>query len=103
MRKFIAGVGLALFVASAAGGTAFAGEVTGNGKPTQGPAHAHSICAFSGLEDGSEDPTAPSGPGTTQNWGQIPHDVRKTLPAEEHPGSACNGHSGFLAQGGPTP
>jgi hypothetical protein len=28
-----------------------AGEITGNGKPTQGPAHANSICTFSGLED----------------------------------------------------
>ena len=30
---------------------AFAGEVTGNGKPTQGTAHARSICAFSGQND----------------------------------------------------
>ena len=35
---------------------AFAGEITGNGKPTQGPAHANSICVFSGQND---DPTAP--------------------------------------------
>jgi hypothetical protein len=35
-----------------AASTASAGEITGNGKPTQGPAHANSICAFSGLEDG---------------------------------------------------
>ena len=35
-------------------GPAIAGEVTGgpNPKPTQGAAHAKSVCAFSGQEDG---------------------------------------------------
>ena len=53
---------------------AFAGEITGNGKPTAGPAHANSICVFSGKND---DPTAPldgSGPngpgGVSQSFGQ---------------------------------
>jgi hypothetical protein len=85
-------------------GPATAGEVTGNGKPTQGPAHANSICVFSGLEDGSEDPMAPSGPGVTQNWGQIPKAFRTVLTAEgAHPGDSCNGHHGFLAGGGGEP
>jgi len=45
-----------------------AGEITGNGKPTQGPAHANSICVFSGLEDG--DGAGFPGPGGAppQNW-----------------------------------
>ena len=86
-------------------GPAFAGEVTGTGKPTQGPAHAKSICAFSGLEDGGEDPTAPSGPGAPpQNWGHIPRQVRPMLIAEgAHPGDSCNGHTGFIAAGGGEP
>ena len=46
---------------------ASAGEVTGNGGDTQGPAHANSICAFSGLEDGDDNddgiPELPNGPG----------------------------------------
>ena len=86
-------------------GPASAGEVTGNGKPTQGPAHANSICVFSGLEDGGEDPTAPSGPGAPpQNWGQIPKEFRAVLTAEgAQPGDSCNGHSGFLAGGGEEP
>jgi hypothetical protein len=52
-----------------AASTASAGEITGNGKPTQGPAHANSICAFSGLEDG--DGAGFPGPGGAppQNWG----------------------------------
>ena len=44
-----AAAGAALILST---GPAMAGEITGNGKPTQGPAHANSICAFSGLEDG---------------------------------------------------
>ena len=53
MKKFIAGAALALIVASA-GGTAFAGEITGgpSPKPTKGGDKAHSACAFSGQEDG---------------------------------------------------
>src|SRR5215203_59890 len=49
--------------------SSFAGEITGNGKPTAGPDHAKSLCTFSGLEDFDlEDPVDP---GVTQNWGQI--------------------------------
>jgi hypothetical protein len=83
-----------------AASTASAGEITGNGKPTQGPAHANSICTFSGLADGGEG--EPAGPGAPpQNWGQIPKEVRDQLAEEgEHPGDACNGHTGFFAGGG---
>lgn len=81
---------VALFGATAS--SAFAGEITGNGKPTGGPAHANSICVFSGHND---DPTAPldgSGPngpgGKSQSFGQ---DVKLGL-ADPHlfnPGDAC--------------
>ena len=81
---------VALFGATAS--SAFAGEITGNGKPTGGPAHANSICVFSGKND---DPTAPldgSGPngpgGVSQSFGQ---DVKLGL-ADPHlfnPGDAC--------------
>src|SRR5688572_30796860 len=99
MRKLIAGAVLALSVASV-GGTAFAGEVTGSGRG--GPEgdgivparfQASSACAFSGLEDGEEDPEGPSGPGTTQNWGQIPKPVRDEISQfGAHPGDACRGN-----------
>ena len=113
MRKFIAGAALALIV-TGAGGTAFAGEVTGSGKG--GPngdgvpgavvgaftpdGHAQSICAFSGLDDGSEGGVG--GPGSApQNWGQVPKAVRDVIALEgEHPGDACNGHTGFMSGGG---
>jgi hypothetical protein len=89
----------AVAVAAVGVGSAFAGEVTGKGEPTAAPAHAQSICAFSGQNDG-EPP-----PGRTaehvQNWGQIPKEVRDVLTTEgSHPGDACNGHTGFLAGGG---
>lgn len=48
--------------------TAYAGEVTGNGKTTPIDSKANSACAFSGLEDnnpGSGDVV----PGDVQNWG----------------------------------
>jgi hypothetical protein len=91
-----------------AASTASAGEITGNGKPTQGPAHANSICAFSGLEDG--DGAGFPGPGGAppQNWGHSKGEFGAT-PAERkksgfQPGDSCNGHSGFLVNpppGGP--
>lgn len=92
----------AIVVASTAISTpAFAGEITGNGTPTQGPAHANSICVFSGQND---DPTAPitsaepteatpNGPGgRTQSYGQ---DVRYGLlsPSIVTPGQTCRGGS----------
>jgi hypothetical protein len=87
-----------------AASTASAGEITGNGKPTQGPAHANSICAFSGLEDG--DGAGFPGPGGAppQNWGHSKQAFGAT-PAERkasgfQPGDSCNGHSGFLTGGG---
>jgi hypothetical protein len=110
MRKLIAAAAIVV-VGAGMGGTAFAGEVTGSGKG--GPnkdgvpgavvgaftpdGHAHSICAFSGLDDGTESGDGVV-PGVTQNWGQIPKEVRDEIALEgEHPGDACNGHTGFMA------
>ena len=99
-------------ISAAAIAPATAGEVTGNGRDTQGPAHAHSICVFSGLEDGDNDddnipdPGVPHGPGATpQNWGHTKQFLRSVgAPAEEiaasRPGVTCNGHTGILATGG---
>ena len=91
-------------------GPAMAGENTGTGSPTQGPAHAHSICAFSGLEDGDDNddgvPELPYGPGVTpQNWGHVQQFLKGELgltnaqikASGEQPGDSCNGHTGFLS------
>ncbi len=91
-------------------GPAFAGEITGSGKPAQGSAHAHSICAFSGLEDG--DGAGFPGPGGAppQNWGHSQQGARAEgatmvdlRAAGVTPGQSCNGHSGWLVNPPPEP
>ena len=85
---------VALFGATAS--SAFAGEITGNGKPTGGPTHANSICVFSGKNDDPSAPLDDSGPngpgGPSQSYGQ---DVKLGLqnPHEFNPGDACRGGS----------
>ena len=84
-RKLITGLVLATAV-SVVPSAAFAGEVTGNGKPTQGPAHAKSICVFSGKNDSPSDPF-PEG-GVSQSYGQlVSKGLKAVLPS---PGDACN-------------
>jgi len=101
MKSFITAAACAALLAVGSAGVAFAGEITGNGKPTQGPAHANSICVFSGQNDDpgapitSAEPTAdaPNGPGgRTQNYGQ---DVRNGLLNHTivTPGQSCRGGS----------
>jgi hypothetical protein len=91
-KPLVVSIVCAAAIAGTSAGAAFAGEITGNGKPTAGPTHANSICVFSGQND---DPTAPldgSGPngpgGHSQSFGQ---DVRLGLidPHQFNPGDAC--------------
>src|SRR4051812_6354283 len=95
MRQKLAAVVSACFaVASLGASAAFAGEITGNGKPTAGPTHANSICVFSGQNDHPDAPLsldlkiAPNGPGgVSQSFGQ---DVKLGLdPRQFNPGDAC--------------
>lgn len=103
-KRVLIGVALCATTTLGVGGSAFAGEVTGNGKKT--PVKfgvAKSACAFSGLEDGEtlefpNGPDAPpvvvdtddSGPG----WVQTPHG--ETSPGVEFPpgiaGQECRGN-----------
>lgn len=84
-------------------GSASAGEITGSGNPTAGPANANSICVFSGQNDDptaplSLDPTvAPNGPGGhSQSFGQ---DVKLGLdPQAFNPGAACGPGSNLSRQ-----
>jgi len=99
MKRFFLVGTCALAIMGASASSALAGEITGKGKPTAGPAHANSICVFSGQND---DPTAPitldfslapNGPGgRTQSYGQL---VRTGLlsPAIVTPGMTCRGGS----------
>jgi hypothetical protein len=127
MRKsLIAAAVCAAAVALVGAGSAFAGEITGNGKPLWTSTivdpvtgevvghtlHANSICAFSGQEDlqfvdeqGNllANPTKGQ-PGHSQSWGQLvsagfvaPSVLKGGDPS---PGTSCNGHRGYLAGGG---
>ena len=87
-RTLLAATALTAVLAGVAAVPAFAGEVTGNGKPIT--INARSECAFSGLEDGDGNPP---GPGFTQNWGQIPkadRDFLRTIGVS--PEALCNAH-----------
>jgi hypothetical protein len=101
VRKSLLAAVCSVFILGLSAAPAFAGEVTGNGKPTQGPAHANSICVFSGQNDdptapivsAQPTPEAPNGPGgRTQSYGQ---DVRYGLlnPSIVTPGATCRGGS----------
>jgi hypothetical protein len=97
-RSLVAAAVCAAAFVGASGGTAFAGEVTGNGEPTAGPPHANSICVFSGQNDDPGAPLtldellAPNGPGgVAQAFGQ---NVKIGLdPRAFNPGDACRGDS----------
>jgi hypothetical protein len=94
-KQFMAIVFVAAVFACLSVAAAFAGEVTGNGKPTAGPAHANSICVFSGKNDDPGAPLTggPNGPGgPSQSFGQ---ENRLGLidPHEFNPGDACRGGS----------
>ena len=79
---------VALVLAAAGAGSALAGEITGNGKPTAAPDNANSECSFSGLDDPDADIF-----GRTQNWGQLPKELRAFFESiGMAPGTACNGH-----------
>jgi hypothetical protein len=95
MRRLLLAAVLAALMVMASAGAAFAGEVKGPGgntEETAAPAHANSICAFSGLND---DPDDPEEGGRVQSWGQIPKEVRDNVltPIGRHPGVACRGGS----------
>ena len=95
-KSFVAAMICAAALTGANASAAFAGEITGNGKPTGAPEHANSICVFSGHND---DPTAPldnSGPngpgGQSQSYGQE-NKLGLQDPHAFNPGDACKGGS----------
>jgi hypothetical protein len=98
--KVLIGGTLATLMLAASAVTAFAGEVTGNGGDTNGPANANSICVFSGQNDFPDVPTTgdPNSPGgRSQSYGQ---ENRLGLidPHAFNPGDACGGGSNFARQ-----
>jgi hypothetical protein len=101
MRRLLAVMACAIGVVGLGAGSAFAGEITGNGKPlwtnTTDPnvphtLHGKSECAFSGLDDADVDPvTGEDDFGRTQSWGQVGQEGRAFLTSIGlNPGIACN-------------
>lgn len=107
--RFALALGTAALLACLSAGGVLAGEVKGPpagdlpdtpiGAAPDADPHAASICSFSGLGDGEDDPGRTA--AHVQNWGQIPKDGRDFLSTIGfHPGDSCNGHTGFFAGGG---
>jgi hypothetical protein len=99
LARLALATGAAALVLSMATSAVFAGEITGNG--TLKDVNGRSFCAFSGQEDlqwftDDSDTTRLDNPvkgvpGHSQNWGQIPKEVRDQLTAiGMNPGIACN-------------
>jgi hypothetical protein len=66
MMKQLAGAAVCAAAIFGMSTSAFAGEVTGNGKPIA--IHARSACVYSGLEDNNPGSGIVE-PGVVQNWG----------------------------------
>jgi hypothetical protein len=76
------------------------------GQVEQGPAHANSICSFSGLNDTPDDPEEG---GQVQSYGQIVGTLAKlgihanAGPGRAAPGTECNGHLSPYPEAFPPP
>jgi hypothetical protein len=101
LRKILVAAVCAVTMAGLSASAAFAGEVTGKGKPTAGPIHANSICVFSGKNDDPGAPLDGSGPngpgGPSQSYGQE-NKLGLQDPHVFNPGDACRGGSNFARQ-----
>jgi hypothetical protein len=94
LKAVCVAVFVAVAFAAVGVGSAFAGEITGNGKWIAGsesaPLNGKSDCAYSGVNDnyvlGNPIPDA-DGFTRTQSWGQV---VRNAGPLGGVPGTACN-------------
>jgi hypothetical protein len=89
----------AVAITGVSAGAASAGEVTGNGKPTAGVAHANSICVFSGKNDNPSAPLDnPDAGGVSQSYGQLVRlgvieNFFGATPKTFNPGDSCRGGS----------
>src|SRR5215212_12007774 len=106
MKSFFVAAVSGAVIAVLPAGAALAGEIKGPGSPTgipvgeseatAAPAHTNSICAFSGLNHFHAGEPGEL-PIRTQSYGQlVAAGLKGAVPS---PGVACNGHTGFLAEG----
>ena len=109
IRRVATAATVTALVAIVGASTAFAGEVTGNGKSLKVDGggkwgtglHARSFCAYSGQEDLQFEVGGSKGvPGHAQSWGQIPKAVRDQISQFGFlPGDACNPNVGPPPEG----
>jgi hypothetical protein len=98
-KSMLVAVVSAVIIAGPGAGAAFAGEITGEGKPTAGVPNANSICVFSGKNDDPTgiNPEENGPPGVSQSYGQE-NKLGIVDPHEFNPGDACRGGSNFARQ-----
>jgi hypothetical protein len=97
-KSLFAGLLCAAVLTGANASAAFAGEVTGNGKPTGATEHANSICVFSGKNDDPDRPLDEFDPGgVSQSYGQE-NKLGLQDPQVFNPGDACRGGSNFARE-----
>jgi hypothetical protein len=93
MKKLVISGACAVALTALATVPAFAGEITGNGKPTAAPTHAASECAFSGYNDFEPPDDVGRKAEHVQSWGQIEKADRDFLTSiGVNPGQACRGN-----------
>jgi hypothetical protein len=98
-KSMLVAVVSVVIIAGPSAGTGFAGEITGNGKPTAGVPNANSICVFSGKNDDPTgiNPELNGPPGVSQSYGQE-NKLGLVDPRAFNPGDACRGGSNFARQ-----
>jgi hypothetical protein len=98
-KSLFVGLLFAAVLTGANATAAFAGEITGNGKPTGATDHANSICVFSGKNDDPTgiNPELNGPPGVSQSYGQE-NKLGLVDPHTFNPGDACRGGSNFARQ-----
>jgi hypothetical protein len=98
-KSLFVGLLFAAVLTGANATAAFAGEITGNGKPTGATEHANSICVFSGKNDDPTgiNPEENGPPGVSQSYGQE-NKLGLVDPQIFNPGDACRGGSNFARQ-----
>ena len=92
--KHLALAAFGISIVSLGAGSAFAGEITGNGKWIAGseeaPLNGKSACAYSGHQDSGTNDGIFKGI-IAQSWGQIPKALRDLFTlAGMHPSESCN-------------
>ena len=95
-KSLFAAAACAAALAGISAAPAFAGEITGNGKPVLAPAISGNACAFSGKNDAPDNPlTIFNAGGPSQSYGQLNRlglieSLFDATPSQFNPSDSCN-------------